>query len=55
MIAERLDTYHSQTEPLVADDEERNLLKRVDGSQSPDDVGDRIRALLATLRLEEEL
>ncbi len=30
-------------------------LKRVDGSLSPDDVGDRIRALLATLRLEEEL
>jgi adenylate kinase len=55
VIAKRLETYHEQTEPLVAYYEERNLLKRVDGSQPPDDVGDRIRALLATLRLEEEL
>ena len=55
VIAKRLETYHTQTEPLVSYYEERGLLKRVDGSQSPDDVGDRIRALLATLRLEEEL
>jgi adenylate kinase len=55
VIAKRLKTYHSQTEPLVDYYEERGLLKRVDGSQKPDDVGDRIRALLATLRLEEEL
>jgi adenylate kinase len=55
VIAKRLETYHAQTEPLVDYYEEQNVLKRVDGSQSPDDVGDRIRALLATLRLEEEL
>jgi adenylate kinase len=55
VIAKRLETYHAQTEPLVDYYEERNVLKRVDGSQSPDDVGDRIRALLATLRMEEEL
>jgi adenylate kinase len=55
VIAKRLETYHEQTEPLVDYYEERGLLKRVDGSQAPDEVGDRIRALLATLRLEEEL
>lgn len=55
VIAKRLETYHAQTEPLVDHYEQQGLLKRVDGSQAPDDVGDRIRALLATLRLEEEL
>jgi adenylate kinase len=55
VIRHRLEQYHEKTEPLVAYYDERNLLKRVDGSQAPDDVGDRIRALLATLRLEEEL
>jgi len=55
VIAKRLDTYHAETEPLVDFYEEKGLLKRVDGSQAPDDVGDRIRALLATLRMEEEL
>ena len=34
---------------------ERGLLKRVDGTLAPDEVGNRIRALLATLRMEEEL
>lgn len=55
VIRHRLDQYHEKTEPLVAFYDDRNLLKRVDGSQSPDAVGDRIRALLATLKLEEEL
>ena len=55
VIAKRLETYHAQTERLVEFYEEKGLLKRVDGSLPPDEVGDRIRALLATLRLEEEL
>jgi adenylate kinase len=55
VIRNRLEQYHSKTEPLVSYYDERNLLKRVDGSLPPDEVGDRIRALLATLRLEEEL
>jgi adenylate kinase len=54
VLAKRLETYHEQTEPLVDYYEERGLLRRVDGSQAPDDVGDRIRALLATLRMEEQ-
>ncbi len=55
VIAKRLHTYHEQTEPLVDFYEKQGILKRVDGDQKPDDVGDRIRALLATLKLEEEL
>jgi adenylate kinase len=55
VIRNRLEQYHSKTEPLVSYYESRGLLKRVDGSMAPDEVGDRIRALLATLRMEEEL
>ena len=55
VIRHRLDTYHDKTKPLVSYYEEQGLLKRVDGMLEPDEVGNRIRALLATLRLEEEL
>ena len=55
VIPNRLEQYHSKTEPLVAYYDGRGLLKRVDGSLAPNEVGDRIRALLATLRMEEEL
>jgi adenylate kinase len=55
VIRHRLGQYHSKTEPLIARYEQAGILRRVDGSLSPDEVGDRIRALLATLRMEEEL
>jgi adenylate kinase len=55
VIAKRLDTYHEKTEPLVSYYEDRGLLHRVDGTLGPDEVGDRIRALLATLRMEDEI
>jgi adenylate kinase len=55
VIRHRLEEYHSKTEPLVAHYEAEGLLRRVDGSLEPDEVNDRIRALLATLRMEEEL
>ena len=55
VIRHRLDEYHSKTEPLISYYEDRGLLKRVDGSLAPDEVSDRIRALLATLKMEEEL
>jgi adenylate kinase len=55
VIRHRLDEYHSKTEPLISYYENRGLLKRVDGSLAPDEVSDRIRALLATLKMEEEL
>jgi adenylate kinase len=55
VIRHRLEQYHEKTEPLIASYEEQGVLRRVDGSLAPDDVSDRIRALLATLRMEEEL
>lgn len=54
-IRHRLEQYHEKTEPLVAYYEERGLLKRVNGDQPPEEVGNRIRAMLATLRLEENI
>jgi adenylate kinase len=55
VIRHRLEQYHEKTEPLIARYEEAGILRRVDGSLTPDEVGDRIRAMLATRRMEEEL
>jgi adenylate kinase len=55
VVRRRLGTYHDKTEPLVAYYEEQGLLRRIDGLPSPDEVGARISALLATVRKEEEL
>ena len=55
VIRHRLETYSDKTKPLVDYYEDRGLLKRVDGTLEPEEVGNRIRALLATLRMEEEL
>ena len=55
VIRNRLEQYHSKTEPLVEYFENAGILKRVDGSAAPDEVAERIRALLATLRMEEEI
>jgi adenylate kinase len=54
-IAHRLQVFHDQTEPLVDLYEGKGLLRRFDGSRSPDEVHAHIRATLATLRLEEQL
>jgi adenylate kinase len=54
-IRNRLETYHRDTEPLVDYYESRDLLRRFDGSRSPTEVHDHIRATVATLRLEDEL
>ena len=55
VIKKRLATYHAQTEPLIDYYQERGLLQRFDGSRSPDEVHNLIRATLASLRLEEKL
>ena len=55
VIRHRLDTYREKTMPLIDYYEQRGVLKRVDGLPAPDEVSDRIRAMLATLRMEEEL
>jgi adenylate kinase len=54
-IKKRLSEYHEQTEPLIGWYEERGLLRRFDGTLSPDEVHSRIRATLATLALEAEI
>jgi adenylate kinase len=54
-IKHRLEVFHDQTEPLVDYYEGQGLLRRFDGSRSPDEVHAHIRATLATLRLEERL
>jgi adenylate kinase len=55
VITKRLEVYHAETEPLISYYDERGLLRRVDGTRSPTEVHDHIRAVLATLRLEEDL
>jgi adenylate kinase len=55
VVENRLAQYHEKTEPLVGYFDRAGILRRVDGSLSPDEVSDRIRALLATLKMEEQL
>ena len=54
-IVNRLKVYHEQTKPLVQYYEDRGQLRRFDGTRSPTEVHDHIRATIATLRLEDEL
>jgi adenylate kinase len=54
-VKKRLDVYHAQTKPLIEYYDSRGNLRRFDGSRTPSEVHDHIRATLATLRLEEEL
>jgi adenylate kinase len=55
VIKHRLATYREKTEPLTDYYEERGILNRVSGEASPDDVEERIHAVLATLRREQEM
>jgi adenylate kinase len=54
-VKKRLAVYHEQTEPLINYYDEQGLLRRFDGTRSPTEVHDHIRATIATLRLEDEL
>jgi adenylate kinase len=54
VIKHRLAQYREKTEPLVAWYEDRGVLERVNGEKDQDQVEEDIRALLATLRMEEE-
>jgi adenylate kinase len=55
VVRHRLEEYHAKTEPLISYYEDKGILRRVDGQLGPEDVVDRIRALLATLQMEEQL
>ncbi len=55
VVKNRLKVYHDQTEPLVDYYDEQGLMRRIDGTRDPTDVHDHIRAVIATLRLEENV
>ena len=55
MIRKRLAVYHDQTEPLIDYYDEQGLMRRIDGTRSPTEVHDHIRAVIATARLEENV
>jgi adenylate kinase len=55
VIRRRLEVYARQTAPLIEYYEDAGLLRRFDGCRDPNEVHDRIRAAVATLRLEETL
>jgi len=57
-IANRLKVYHEQTAPVIdfyERDGGKGLVRRVDGTRDPDEVYRHIRALVATVRLEDTL
>lgn len=55
VIKHRLQQYGEKTAPLIDYYDAGGILHRVDGSMPPDQVEEKIHALLATLRREEEV
>jgi adenylate kinase len=55
VIANRLRVYHAKTKPLVDYYDESGLMRRIDGTRDAADVHGHIRAVIATLRLEEDV
>jgi adenylate kinase len=53
-VKKRLEVYHEQTEPLIQWYSDRGLLRRFDGTRTPEEVHSHIRATLATLAFEDE-
>jgi len=54
-IRKRLEVYRTQTAPLVEYYDERDILRRFDGTRSPTEVHDHLRATIQTLRMEDVL
>jgi adenylate kinase len=55
VIENRLKVYHEKTAPLIDFYDEQGLMRRIDGTRPPAEVHDHIRAVIATLRLEENV
>ena len=55
VVENRLRVYHDKTKPLIEYYDEHGLMKRIDGTRAPADVHGHIRAVIATLRLEEDV
>lgn len=55
VIKNRLKVYHDKTAPLIDYYDEQGLMRRIDGTRPPAEVNDHVRAVIATLRLEENV
>jgi len=55
LVRQRLAVYHEKTAPLIDYYDERGVMRRIDGTRSPTEVHDHIRAVIATLRLEDDV
>jgi adenylate kinase len=55
VIQHRLEQYREKTAPVIGYYDRKGILRRVDGSRSPDEVSDQIRATLAAVRFEEQV
>jgi adenylate kinase len=53
-VRKRLQVYRDQTTPLIDYYDEHDILHRFDGTRSPTEVHDHLRATIATLRMEDE-
>jgi adenylate kinase len=53
VVRKRLRVYHEQTEPLIEYYDGAGIMRRIDGTREAADVHDHIRAVIATLRLED--
>ena len=53
-VRKRLQVYRDQTSPLVDYFDGHDILHRFDGTRSPTEVHDHLRATIATLRMEDE-
>ncbi len=55
VVQNRLRVYHQKTAPLIEYYDNQGLLRRIDGTRSPAEVHDHIRAVIATARLEDDV
>jgi adenylate kinase len=54
VVEHRLQEYREKTAPVVGYYEGQGILRRIDGSRTPDEVGDQIRATMAALKFEKQ-
>jgi adenylate kinase len=54
-VRKRLQVYRDQTKPLIEYYDDHDILHRFDGTRSPTEVHDHLRATIATLRMEDQL
>jgi adenylate kinase len=55
VVQNRLNVYHEKTAPLIEYYDGQGLMRRIDGTRSPSEVHDHIRAVIATLLLEDNV